>query len=75
MIGVAGGKKSRGGGLTGDSDRAAQIGSKGGKLSKVGMKLLFADNKKRVYLDKHTGKEVVYKYVKTLENYNWIRKI
>ena len=70
MIGAAGGKKSRGGGLTGDPGRAAEIGSKGGSLSKVGYTLISNKLDKRIYQNKVNGSKMVY----VLQDGQWVKK-
>jgi len=70
LVGQKGGKTSRGGGWTGDTDRAREMGSKGGSLGRKGLRIVEHDERKRVYIDQHTGEPVLYLNVEG----KWIRQ-
>jgi len=53
-IGSEGGKKGYTGGVYGDSERAREIGAKGGAISKRGKTFLNQDSEYRYYMDNET---------------------
>jgi len=68
-IGAQGGRNGNTGGTYGRPDHAKEIGKIGGKISKRGYKFVRESEKGLEYIDKATGKVVVYGHDGTLENH------
>ena len=68
-IGAIGGRNGNTGGTYGRPDHAKKIGKIGGKISKRGYKFVRESEKGLEYIDKATGKVVVYGHDGTLENH------
>lgn len=58
MIGRKGGKASSTGGFYANHELAIKAGSKGGKRSRKGFKLIGETEEELIYVSKNTGKEV-----------------
>ena len=60
-MGRAGGKISRGGGFTGDPERAKSAGKRGGSVSKRGFRFIGTEGNINKYVERETGEIVRFR--------------